>query len=65
MRFKELIYLLGFKPEIQTYGHEIRSFELPGGAVDYAQWLHPGESRKENRPEALTSLAEFLKTGDF
>lgn len=65
MRLKELIYLLGFQPRIQTWGHEVRRFELPDGAVDYAQWLHPGESRKEIRAADVESLREFLAPGDF
>jgi FkbM family methyltransferase len=65
MRLKELLYLLGFKPKSRTYGFEINSFDLPDdGRVEYAQWLHPGESRKELTQEAVNELRKYLSAGD-
>ena len=65
VKVRELSYLLGFRPPPQSYGYEVRSFDLVrDGRIQYAQWLHPGESRKEIRQEAVDRLRTFLTTGD-
>lgn len=66
MKLRELFYMLGFKPAIIKYGSEVRSFDLTGiGPVQYAQWLHPGESDKEITVEQVEALKRFAGDGDF
>lgn len=65
MRLKELGYILGIKPKPRTYGFEVNSFHMANeGKVDYAQWLHPGESRKSLSQDAVDELRRFLSPGD-
>lgn len=65
MKLREIFYLLGFKPKPQKYGHKVRSFELEDyGTVEYAQWLHPGESDKEINNALVNELKKFVKEGD-
>jgi FkbM family methyltransferase len=48
-----------------VYGHDVRAFNLPrDGRVEYAQWLHPGETPKVPRQEAVDHLRVFLRPGD-
>ena len=55
MKLRELAGLLGWRVRPKTYGFELRQFELPtDGLVEYAQWLHPGDSPK-------TVAIRFLK----
>lgn len=47
------------------YGSEVVSFELAReGRVDYAQWLHPAETRKTVSQAAVDELRTFLRPGD-
>jgi FkbM family methyltransferase len=68
MKWRELIYLLGFRPKLRTYGCEIRTASLPvDGEIEYAQWLHP---RTRDNPcpfnhEIVTELRRFIRPGDF
>ncbi len=65
MKAKEIIYLLGFKPRVRTYGHDVREFHLPeDGAVRYAQWQHPRETEKIISQSEVDELRTFLKPGD-
>ena len=65
MKVRELIHLLGWKPKRRVYGHEVRAFDLASdGRVDYAQWLHPGETPKEVRQDVVDHLRTFLRPGD-
>jgi FkbM family methyltransferase len=65
MKAKEWLYLLGMRPKPRTYGHEVRSFQLPAdGEVQYAQWLHPRESPKIIRQDVVDELRKFLSPGD-
>jgi len=65
MKAREFAGLLGFQSKLRTYGFEICVFDLPGdGRVEYAQWLHPGESRKAISQEVVDELRRFLKPGD-
>lgn len=66
MKARELIYLLGFRPAAQRYGCRIVTFDLPKeGQVQYAQWLHPGETLKVVRQEAVDELRTFIAPGDM
>ena len=65
MKLKELPYFLGLQPGPKSYGFEIKSFNLPtDGAVDYAQWLHPHETRKEITQSSVDGVRTFLSPGD-
>jgi FkbM family methyltransferase len=65
MKAKEWLYLLGMRPKPRTYGFEVRRFHLPAdGEIEYAQWLHPSESPKEIRQDAVDELRKFLSPGD-
>jgi FkbM family methyltransferase len=65
MKPKELFYLLGFKPEPQVFGYEIKNFELSReGKIQYAQWLHPHENQKTIASESVEELRTFLSAGD-
>ncbi len=65
MKLKEALYFLGFKPKIQFYESEINTFELAAeGSVSYAQWLHPRESKKIIRQDAVDELKKILAPGD-
>ena len=65
MKLRELAGLLGWRVRPKTYGFEIRQFELPtDGRVEYAQWLHPGESPKTIRQDVVDHLRRFIGPGD-
>jgi FkbM family methyltransferase len=65
MKAKEMLYLLGMRPKPRAYGFEVHSFQLPvDGEIQYAQWLHPGESIKTIRQDAVDELRKFLSPGD-
>jgi FkbM family methyltransferase len=64
MKLRELIYLLGIRPTPRVYPYEVVTFELPrDGRVQYAQWLHPAESRKVIRQEAVDEIRRFVAPG--
>jgi FkbM family methyltransferase len=68
MKLRELIYLLGLRPKLRTYGCEVKMAGLPiDGDIEYAQWLHP---RTRDNPcpfgqEIVTELRRFIRPGDF
>jgi FkbM family methyltransferase len=65
MKPRELLYLLGIRPSPRTYPYEVMTFELPkDGQVQYAQWLHPAETRKLMRQEAVDEIRKFVAPGD-
>lgn len=65
MKARELLYLFGLKPEVKTFGFEIRSYDLPKeGRVEFAQWLHPREFKPEFTQEMVDELRKFLSSGD-
>lgn len=65
MKLKEFFYMFGIQPGAKTYPYEVITFELPqDGQVQYAQWLHPSESRKVIRHEILEELRKFIAPGD-
>jgi len=62
---RDLLYFLGIQPKPQTYGYEITTFDLPGeGRIQYAQWLHPAESKKTISQDAIDELRKFILPGD-
>src|SRR5579862_4242695 len=65
VKLKELPYFLGLQPGPKTYGYKVKSFELPvDGTVEYAQWLHPSETKKEITQASVDALRKFLVSGD-
>jgi len=65
VKAKELFYMLGLRPKAQTYGFEIRTFDLnKDGKLEYAQWLHPRETPKQITQESVDELRRFLSPGD-
>lgn len=65
MKFKELLRMAGIRERPVTYPYEVVTFELPlDGQVQYAQWLHPGESRKQILQEVVQELRKFISPGD-
>lgn len=65
MKLREFFYLLGLRPRPQVYPFEVVTFELPkDGQIRYAQWLHPAETRKAIRQEAIDELRKFVAPGD-
>jgi FkbM family methyltransferase len=65
VKAKELFYMLGMRPKAQSYGFEIKTFELSrDGRIEYAQWLHPRETPKEITQEPVEELRRFLREGD-
>lgn len=65
MKLRALAGLLGWKPKPRTYGVEIRRFDLPtDGLVEYAQWLHPGETPKVIRQDIVDHLRAYIRPGD-
>ena len=64
MKPRDLISILGIKPKPVKYGLEINSFEFAGdGRIEYAQWLHPAESKKEISQSAVDELRKFISPG--
>ena len=65
MKAREFANLLGFRSRPRSYGFKICVFDLPkDGPIHYAQWLHPGESRKAISQETVDELRTFLDPGD-
>ena len=65
MKPREFFYMLGIRPKLKTYPHEVLTYELPrDGKVQYAQWLHPSESRKPVLQEAVDVMRRYIRPGD-
>jgi FkbM family methyltransferase len=65
VKLRELAGLAGWRGRPRTYGSEVRAFDLPvDGAIEYAQWLHPGESPKTIRQDVVDQLRRFIRPGD-
>jgi len=48
MKTREFGDLLGLRSKPRLYGFEVCVFDLArDGHIEYAQWLHPEESRKQ------------------
>ena len=56
--------MLGFKPSIEEYGFEIKTFDLADGRIQYAQWLHPHERPKVISQSSVDELRKYLSEGD-
>ena len=65
MKPREFFCMLGIRPKPKTYPYEVVTFELPkDGQIHYAQWLHPGETKKLIRQEVVEELRKFVAPGD-
>jgi len=65
VKLRELAGLAGWRTRPRTYGFEVRRFDLRSdGPVEYAQWLHPGESPKTIRQDEVDQLRRFIRPGD-
>jgi FkbM family methyltransferase len=65
VKAREFGNLLGVRAKPESYGFEVCIFDLAkDGPVEYAQWLHPSESRKAITQEVVDELRTFLKPGD-
>ncbi len=50
----------------QEYPAEIQNFDVEGvGTFQYAQWLHPAESKKDINFEQIGFYKKYIKQGDF
>ena len=66
MKIKSLVSFLGFRGKSQHYSYEIKRFDLAHrGIINYAQWLHPGESQKSMTAEIVDAYCDMLDEGDF
>ena len=65
MKPKDIPSLLGFRPKPRRYSFKVVRFDLPtDGIVEYAQWLHPGETVKFIDQAAVDELRRFVRPGD-
>lgn len=65
MKLREIGHLLGWRGRPRTYESDLRAFDLArDGRVEYAQWLHPGETNKIVRQDVVDHLRTFLRPGD-
>src|SRR5258708_7500943 len=65
VKLKDLPRALGFRSAPREYSTEIDELTLPvEGAVRFAHWLHPGETRKTVTQESVNALRTFLRAGD-
>jgi FkbM family methyltransferase len=64
LKLKHLPYMFGRKVEPVTYGYELQSFLLDGQTLQFAQWLHPGNTVIPLTELMLKDLRSFLRPGD-
>jgi FkbM family methyltransferase len=62
--FKKLIDKRNLKRTFKEYGFEVEKFSLEEiGTVEYAQWLHPFESKKEIKTSNIRFYQKLAKPG--
>lgn len=65
MNFRDLFYMIGFKPRTRTYGYSQNSYVLPGyGKLETADWLHPKAGKTVVDVQMINALKTFLRQGD-
>ena len=65
MKLRDLGRAIGFDSSPREYPFEVLTFHLPAdGEVQFARWLHPGESPKVVTQESVDALRSFLREGD-
>jgi FkbM family methyltransferase len=66
MKFKELFYILGFRPRSVAHGYRVERLELPDdGTVEYAHWLYHKDGEAGVSEAEVAELRQFLRAGDF
>ncbi|MEN1681390.1 MAG: FkbM family methyltransferase [Planctomycetota bacterium] len=66
MKLREILYTLGLKPGLRTYGFEVTTQDLGHrGQTRFAHWLHPKAQHHRVEAGAIDALAEFIEPGDF
>lgn len=54
------------KRTFQEYGYNVKVFEVEEyGKIEYAQWLHPFESKKEITGKQIDFFSQLINKGDF
>jgi len=65
LQIRNIYELLGFRKKSKHYRYDINNFDLGNNIkIDYAQWLHPAESKKCITNEMVDAYKEILNTGD-
>jgi FkbM family methyltransferase len=65
VKLRDLGRAFGFASSPREYPFEVLTFNLPAdGAVQFAQWLHPGERPKAITQESVDAVRSFLREGD-
>jgi FkbM family methyltransferase len=65
VKLRDIPRALGFDAAPREYAHIVDTFVLPDdGAVQFARWLHPGETPKVVTQESVDALRSFLRDGD-
>jgi FkbM family methyltransferase len=62
--FQKLIEKRNLKRTFKEYGFEVEKFSIEGlGTVEYAQWLHPFEAKKEIKTSNIRFYQKLAKPG--
>jgi FkbM family methyltransferase len=64
MKLRQVLSLVGITQQPKTYGHEIRTQDIHGQQIQYAQWLHPKAYACAVQDAELKRLQSFLNPGD-
>jgi len=65
VKLRDLPRALGFGLAPREFGHEVVSVPLARfGTVQFARWLHPGETPKTISDAEIAQLSTFLQPGD-
>ena len=66
MQLRNIYEFLGFRKKSKHYLYEMHTFNLDNNIkINYAQWLHPAESKKFVTNEMVDAYREILNEGDF
>jgi FkbM family methyltransferase len=62
--FQRILEKRNLKRTFKEYGFEVEKFSVDGiGSVEYAQWLHPFESKKEIKTSNIRFYQKLAKSG--
>jgi FkbM family methyltransferase len=65
VKLRDLPRAFGLDSTPREYPHVVDTFLLPvDGEVQFARWLHPGETPKAVTQESVDALRSFLREGD-
>lgn len=66
MKLKNFFQILGFRGKSKHHPYRVYEYDVGENRTAlYAQWEHPGESRKVITPELVKAYSEFVSEGDF